>query len=565
MRKVWIALAALIGGLLLVGGGAAMVLGIAFIGISSASIDESMPFFVSEGMSAETAMAAEEESMEMARDDMVAAEAPAQAEPATAKVAAAAPAAPVSTGFAAGALVIRNGALNMVVSSPASAVERIQQIIADTPGAFIANAEVRQAGDRVPTTLVLRVPAESFDAALAALRGLAQEVLAEQVTARDVTEEFTDVDARLRNLQAAEIQLLALVEQATDVEDLLQIERRMAEVRGEIERLQGRLNVLEDRIALATITVSLHAPPDLTVTLSTAGLPAAHAVTPFTLNYRNSGTVAARDVVLTMDVPERLSVLDVGQGGSFDPITREITWILADVGPWAEGRTVVHLRVENADSDISLGAAITATGVDADPDDNTAGLTLTFAPDLALDVESPPSGAEGAEVPIWVMYSNVGTADGTDVTIQALVPPGLTFVRADFGGSYDAERGAVEWKLGRVQAGWHGQVLMHVRVDVSTGRLKIPISISADQTDAVTFNNETEVFLTALREDVSDRDIWQPGQTVETSIAALVAAARIAVDAIIWLFTFGVPLAAIVLLGLGVRAGMRRLRRRGNA
>ena len=110
-----------------------------------------------------------------------------------------------------------------------------------------------------------------------------------------------------------------------------------------------------------------------------------------------------------------------------------------------------------------------------------------------------------------------------------------------------------------------GQVLMRVRVDVDEGRLQIPVSIAAEQADAVDFNNHTEILLTALREDVSDRSIWQPGQTVEASVAALVVVARAAVDVLIWVLTFGIPLAIIGLLGLGVRAGIRRLRRKQDA
>ena len=95
---------------------------------------------------------------------------------------------------------------------------------------------------------------------MAALRALAEEVLAEQTTARDVTEEYTTGCAPAQP-QAAETQLLALLERADTVEDLLKIENRLAEVRQEIDNSRA-LNVLVDRIALATIHVLLHAPPD---------------------------------------------------------------------------------------------------------------------------------------------------------------------------------------------------------------------------------------------------------------------------------------------------------------
>lgn len=479
------------------------------------------------------------------------------------KVAASAPL-PIM-GFSADAKVIRNGTLSIVVEDPTAALVGVEQIVAGIPGAFIATAEVRRAGDSQPTSLTLRVPAEAFDQALSALRALAQEVLAEQTAARDVTEEYTDLDARLRNLRAAETQLLALLEQSDAVEDLLKVENRLAEVRGEIERLQGRLNVLENRIALATINVLLHAPPDVSVEVTAENVPSAHAVTAFALTYRNGGSVTARDGILTLHVPERLSVFDMGQGGRYDPITREIQWTLSDIAPGTVGSIYAHLRVESTEHDILLSAEIQTASVDANYANNTADLTLSFAPDLALEVAGPASGAQGSEVPVWISYANVGTADATDVTVQAALPPGLTFVRADYGGSCAGATRTVEWKLGRLHAGASDQVLMHVRVDVAEGRLQIPITVSAEQTDAVAFNNQTDVLLTALREDVSDRSIWQPGQTVETSIATLIVVARTAADVLIWVLTFGIPLGVIGLLGLGVWKGMRRLRRRQDA
>ena len=98
-------------------------------------------------------------------------------------------------------------------------------------------------------------------------------------------------------------------------------------------------------------------------------------------------------------------------------------------------------------------------------------------------------------------------------------------------------------------------------MDVSEGSLQIPIAVVADESDALAFNNRADVFLTALREDVSDRSIWQPGRTLEESFAALIFVAQRAVEVLIWVLVFGIPLGIIGLLGLGIWTGMRRLRR----
>lgn len=553
MKKPQLALAVL-GGILSVVGVVILAVFLFFF-LAGIAVDEM--YFAGSGADAEMSMAAADMAME--REESAQAEAPASvAASPERRIAVAAPVA--SAGQADGAYVIRNGSLALVVDSPASALQDVQLVVNSIPGAFVAKAEVRQAGDTQPTMLTLRVPAESFDRALAALRGIALEVLAEQTTARDVTEEYTDLDARLRNLQASETQLLALVERSTTVEDLLKVENRLAEVRGEIETLQGRLNVLADRIALATIHVALHAPPDVSVVMAAERLPAAHAVSAFTLAFRNDGSVAARDVWLILRVPDRLSVVDIDFGGRYDPTAREIRWTLGDLAPGGNGLLFVQLRVDNAESDIVLRAEIRSTSADADTANNSANLTLSFAPNLTLEIEGPAAGAQGNEVPIWIAYHNVGTADATDVTIEANLPPGLTFVRADFGGSFATKPDTVEWKLGRVQAGRGGQVLMYVRVDVAEGRLQIPVSVSAEQADAVDFNNRTDAYLTALREDLSERSIWNPGQTFRASVDALVVVARTAVNVLIWVLTFAVPLAVIALVAFGVIAGVRRLR-----
>ncbi|MCY4436521.1 MAG: DUF4349 domain-containing protein [Chloroflexi bacterium] len=550
--------------LLLLGAVIAALAGALLVGIfalfSFAGVTQETMFLGAASQHAEESMApADSEAAE--RQEMApAAEAAPQVASSSQKLAMAAPVSVAS--FATDAKVIRNGALTLVVGNPATAVNEVERILAGIPGAFIATAEVRQAGDLQPTSLTLRVPAEAFDQAMAALRALAQEVLAEQTAARDVTEEYTDLDARLRNLQAAETQLLTLVEQADTVDDLLKVEKRLAEVRGEIELLQGRFNVLENRIALATIIVLLHAPPDTSVTLAAQDLPAAHAITTFALTYRNDGSVSARDGILVLRVPELLSMIDVGQGGIYLPLAREIRWNLSDVAAGSVNTVFARMRVESTENDILLQAHIQSASAEANNANNTANLTLSFAPDLTLQVEGPAAGAQGSDLPIWIYFTNAGTGDATDVTVRTTLPPGLTFVRADSGGSFDRDTGTVEWKLGLLQAGASNEVLMHARVDVAEGRLQIPISIAAEQVDAVAFNNRAEMILTALREDVSTRSVWQPGQTVESSIAALIVVAQAAVNVSIWVLVFGIPLVIVGLLGLGMWSGIRRMRRK---
>ncbi len=104
--------------------------------------------------------------------------------------------------------------------------------------------------------LTLRVPSDRYHDALARFQQLGQvENLRER--AQDVTEEFVDLEARLRNLKRSEEQLLALLKRTGRVSDLLQVERELAQRRSEIERLEGRLRLLTHQVAFSTLHVTL--------------------------------------------------------------------------------------------------------------------------------------------------------------------------------------------------------------------------------------------------------------------------------------------------------------------
>lgn len=104
--------------------------------------------------------------------------------------------------------------------------------------------------------LVLRVPAENFETALGSLDDLGR-VASRSVAGEDVSEEFVDLDARLRNLEAQETALLRLMDRARSVADTIRVQRELTPVQLEIERIRGRLRFLEDQTSLGTITMVL--------------------------------------------------------------------------------------------------------------------------------------------------------------------------------------------------------------------------------------------------------------------------------------------------------------------
>jgi hypothetical protein len=116
--------------------------------------------------------------------------------------------------------------------------------------------EATPAPDESQATVTIRVPAETYQQVLNEIRGLG-EVKSVNSSTSEVTEEYTDLEAQLRHLQATEERYLTLMGSATQINDILALEDRLNQVRLEMERVQGRLQLLTDLTDLATITVTL--------------------------------------------------------------------------------------------------------------------------------------------------------------------------------------------------------------------------------------------------------------------------------------------------------------------
>jgi hypothetical protein len=133
--------------------------------------------------------------------------------------------------------------------------------LARRAGGFVAEARITDADDATSAFLRLRVPAEQHDRLLTALRGLSDKVTREESNAREVTAEYTDLQSRLVNLQRTEEQYQALLGRAGSIDEVLKVTTRLDDVRGEIEQVQGRANLLANQSDFATIALTLSVPP----------------------------------------------------------------------------------------------------------------------------------------------------------------------------------------------------------------------------------------------------------------------------------------------------------------
>lgn len=145
-----------------------------------------------------------------------------------------------------------------VASIPKATAEATRS--ADDAGGFVFSQETNSS----QTTLTLKVPTDRFDGVLAAVAGLGRE-LRRTVKAQDVTAEVVDVEGRLKTAQASADRLRSLLGEAKTAPEVVAVESELAKREADIESLQGRLRVLNDQVALATVSVRFTERDDLRV------------------------------------------------------------------------------------------------------------------------------------------------------------------------------------------------------------------------------------------------------------------------------------------------------------
>jgi hypothetical protein len=164
--------------------------------------------------------------------------------------------------------IIRNANLTVEVTSPGEAQHKLVAIAESHQGFIVTSESTQRAVEdktkpEMTVNVILRVPAAQFDGVMAQVRAVGARIIQEKVTGQDVTEEFMDLEARIKNQKALELQFIEIMKRAGKVEDALNVQRELAEVRTEIEKLEGRRRFLENQSSLSTINVTLQPPTQI--------------------------------------------------------------------------------------------------------------------------------------------------------------------------------------------------------------------------------------------------------------------------------------------------------------
>lgn len=160
--------------------------------------------------------------------------------------------------------IIKTGNLSLKVEKAEVAAESITNIAKLNKGE-VSNSSFYESGQGVKSGYItIRVPYDNFDKAFAEIKKVATQVISEESNAQDITAEYIDLEARLKNTQAEEASFVAILSRSGKIEDVLAVTKEVARVRGEIEQLQGQMRYLNSQTDMSTITTEISEDVEIT-------------------------------------------------------------------------------------------------------------------------------------------------------------------------------------------------------------------------------------------------------------------------------------------------------------
>jgi hypothetical protein len=156
--------------------------------------------------------------------------------------------------------IVRTADVKIIVADTSKSVEAITRAT-EAAGGYVSGSSIWREGELLRAKLTLRVPANKLSATLASIRGLAKRVQNESIASEDVSQEFVDLEAQVRNLEATETELRELLKVARvnsrKATDVLEVHEQLTIVRGQIEQARGRMRYLSQVTSMSAIALEL--------------------------------------------------------------------------------------------------------------------------------------------------------------------------------------------------------------------------------------------------------------------------------------------------------------------
>ncbi|MBU0647375.1 DUF4349 domain-containing protein [Patescibacteria group bacterium] len=153
-------------------------------------------------------------------------------------------------------LVIKTGIINMVVKDITDSAKNIIKYTESKNGWIVSSESTEQ--EKIHSSyIVAQVPSKDFNDAIIYFKGLAEKVSHEEIQGQDITEEYTDLESNLKNLEATENQLREIMKTSGAIMDVLAVQKELTMVRGQIEQIKGRMQYLKGNVEMSTIGINL--------------------------------------------------------------------------------------------------------------------------------------------------------------------------------------------------------------------------------------------------------------------------------------------------------------------
>jgi hypothetical protein len=153
--------------------------------------------------------------------------------------------------------LIKNGALSFETSNIDETKKQIENLCREL-GGYISTENRHSYTNKLQYDQVLRLPADKFDSFIEKLEAKSYKIEDKSINTQDVTEEFIDVEARLKTKRDLELRYRELLKFAKTVEEMLSIENEIEKVRSNIESMEGRLTYLKNQVSFSTMNLSYY-------------------------------------------------------------------------------------------------------------------------------------------------------------------------------------------------------------------------------------------------------------------------------------------------------------------
>ncbi len=158
-------------------------------------------------------------------------------------------------------MIIQRAEISIVITDAQATATAIRNLALGS-GGYVASSNLYNDGDQLRGSLTVRVPGQNLPTFMDQVKSMAVRVVRDALSGEDVTQEYTDLNSRLRNLEATETELLALLTEVRQkpgakTTDILEVYQKLTEIRDQIEQIKGRMQYLSNLTALATIQIEL--------------------------------------------------------------------------------------------------------------------------------------------------------------------------------------------------------------------------------------------------------------------------------------------------------------------